>query len=188
MDSFFVSDVNGSKYAVTHLVDAFSLYQIAVVSLNPLASSITSLVRDRWIGVFGPPQTLMSDGGREFEGVLEMVLRAFQVYHDVVPPTAHWRMALAERHGAVLKLMVMKVIKEKSISGLDEMRSAVVASTAARNLQARVAGYSPMQLVFGKENPFPGNLMDTMENGYMHRLPVGRSLVGGGFIPPLLGH
>ena len=25
-----------------------------------------------------------------------------------------------------------------------------------------------MQLVFGKENPFPGNLMETMENGYMH--------------------
>eukprot|EP00435_Cladocopium_sp_Y103_P022595 s3351_g5.t1 len=110
----------------------------------------------------------MSDGGREFEGALEMVLRAFQVYHDIVPPTAHWRMALGERHGAVLKLMIMRVIKEKSISGLDEVKSAVVASTAARNLQARVAGYSPMQLVFGKENPFPGNIMDTLENGYMH--------------------
>ena len=97
-----------------------------------------------------------------------MLLRTFQVYHDIVPPTAHWRMALAERHGAVLKLMIMKVVKEKSIMGIDELQSAVVASTAARNMQARVSGFSPMQLVLGRENPLPGNLMDAMEHGYLH--------------------
>ena len=77
-------------------------------------------------------------------------------------------MVLAERHGAVLKLMIMKIVKEKSIMGLDEMQSAVVASTASRNFQARVSGFSPMQLVFGRENALPGNLMDVMEHGYLH--------------------
>eukprot|EP00438_Fugacium_kawagutii_P019634 Skav232807 [mRNA] locus=scaffold614:489248:497143:- [translate_table: standard] len=168
MDTFFVWDANNFKYAVTHLLDAFSLYQIAICAVSPSASTTTHLVRDRWIAVFGPPQTLMSDGGTEFGGSLEMVLKAFQVYHDIVPPTAHWRMALGERHGAVLKLMVMKVIKEKTIMGLDEMQSATVSATAARNLQVRLAGYSPMQRVFGRENPMPGNLMDVLENGHMN--------------------
>lgn len=116
-----------------------------------------------------------------------MVLRSFQVYHDIVPPTAHWRMALAERHGAVLKLMLMKIVKEKTIIGLDEMQSAVVAATSARNLQARVSGYSPMQLVFGRENPIPGNLMDTLENGYMH-FQLTDPMSTGGFLQTLLGH
>ena len=168
MDSFFVWDANDFKYAVTHMVDAFSLYQIAWASVNPSAAATTHLVRDKWIAIFGPPQTIMSDGGTEFGGSLEMLLRTFQVYHDIVPPTAHWRMALAERHGAVLKLMIMKVVKEKSIMGIDELQSAVVASTAARNMQARVSGFSPMQLVLGRENPLPGNLMDAMEHGYLH--------------------
>ena len=172
MDTFYVWDANNFKFAVTHLVDAFSLYQIAVASTNASSNVVTHLVRDLWISVFGPPQTLMTDGGREFEGNLELVLKTFQVFHDIVPPTAHWRMALAERHGAVLKLMIMKVIKEKSIMGMGEMQSAVVASTASRNMQARVSGYSPMQLVFGKENFLPGNLMDAMEHGYLHYQPT----------------
>lgn len=110
--------------------------------------------------------TLVTDGGSEFSGTLESVLRTFQVYHDVVPPTAHWRMALAERRGAVLKLMIMKIIKEKTV-GLEEMKSAVTCATAARNYQARVSGFSPMQLVFGRETPVPGNLMDVLEKGHM---------------------
>ena len=167
MDTFYVWDAQGLKYAVTHLVDAFSLYQVALVAKDASASTTTRLVRDRWIGTFGPPMTLMTDGGSEFSGTLESVLRTFQVYHDVVPPTAHWRMALAERHGAVLKLMLMKIIKEKSVMGLEEMKSAAACATAARNYQARVSGFSPVQLVFGRESPIPGNLMDVLEKGHM---------------------
>ncbi|CAK8989357.1 Uncharacterized protein SCF082_LOCUS1772, partial [Durusdinium trenchii] len=140
---------------------------VALVAKDASASTTTRLVRDRWIGTFGPPMTLMTDGGSEFSGTLESVLRTFQVYHDVVPPTAHWRMALAERHGAVLKLMLMKIIKEKSVMGLEEMKSAAACATAARNYQARVSGFSPVQLVFGRENPIPGNLMDVLEKGHM---------------------
>ena len=81
------------------------------------------LLRDKWIAAFGPPQVLMSDGGSEFCGSLEALLRTFQVFHDMVPPTAHWRMAIAERHGAVLKLMLMKVIKEQSVAGIEEVQT-----------------------------------------------------------------
>lgn len=90
MDTFYVWDAQSLKKAVTHLVDAFSLYQVAIVSKDPLASTTTRLDRDRWIRTFGPPTTLMTDGGSEFNGTLESVLRTFQVYHDIVPPTAHW--------------------------------------------------------------------------------------------------
>ena len=167
MDTFYVWDAQSLKYAVTHLVDAFSLYQVAIVSKDPSAATTTRLVRDRWIGTFGPPMTLMTDGGTEFSGTLESVLRTFQVYHDIIPPTAHWRMALAERHGAVLKLMIMKIVKEKTVMGLEEMKSAVTCATAARNYQARVSGFSPVQLVLGRENPMPDNIMDVLEKGHM---------------------
>ncbi|CAL1140460.1 unnamed protein product [Cladocopium goreaui] len=119
-DTFYVWDANNDKYAVTHVLDSFSLYQIAYL------------------------------------------LVTFAVFHDVVPPSAHWRMALAERHGAVLKVLLMKVIKETTVVGLEDLKQAVVSVTASRNRQARVSGFSPIQLVFGKECGAPNNLMDTL--------------------------
>ena len=46
--------------------------------------------------------------------------------------------------------------------GLEDLKQAVVSVTASRNRQARVAGFSPIQLVFGKECGAPNNLMDTL--------------------------
>ena len=95
---------------MTHVVDAFALYQVAVVNKEPSANKTLALLRDTWFTTFGPPTILMSDQGSGFHGVLGDFLQTFAVFHDMTPPTAHWRMALAERHGAVLKLMIMKVV------------------------------------------------------------------------------
>eukprot|EP00435_Cladocopium_sp_Y103_P046235 s919_g13.t1 len=161
-DTFYVWDSNNEKFAVTHVLDAFALYQIAAAAKDPSADVSSKLLRDRWFGVFGPPSVLMTDQGTEFRGILEPLLNVFAVFHDVVPPTAHWRMSLAERHGAVLKVLLMKVIKEVTLVGLEELQMAVVQVTAARNRQARVSGFSPVQLVFGKDCSMPQNLMDTL--------------------------
>ena len=88
----------------------------------------------------------------------------------MVPPTAHWRMSLAERHGAVLKVLLMKIIKEQSIIGLQQLQMAVVAATAARNSQARIAGYSPTQLVFGRDTTLPTNMMEALAGHFQFQL------------------
>ena len=132
------------------MVDAFSLYQMAIASVDAAAQSTVSLLRDGWIRAFGAPNVLMTDQGPEFQGAVEGILRTFSVYPDMVPPSASWRMGLAERHGAVLKLMVMKIIKEKTVMGLEEVETTVAAAVAARNLQSRVSGFSPIQLIFGR--------------------------------------
>ena len=87
-DTFYVWDAKATKFAVTHLVDAFSLYQMAIVSVDASAQSTVSLLRDGWIrafGDFGAPNVLMTDQGPEFQGVVEGILRTFSVYHDMGP-------------------------------------------------------------------------------------------------------
>ena len=169
-DSFYIWDAAGEKFCVTHVLDAFSLYQIAVAAKDPSSELTTALLRDRWIGVFGPPAVLMTDQGSEFKGTLEPLLQTFAIFHEMVPPTAHWRMSLAERHGAVLKVILMKMTKEHSILGLDDLQTAVVSACASRNRHARVAGFSPIQLVFGKDTSIPTNLMDAMAGQFQFQL------------------
>ena len=142
-DTFYVWDAKATKFAVTHVLDAFSLYQMAIATVDASAQSTLSLLRDGWIRAFGAPNVLMTDQGPEFQGQVESLLRTFSIYHDMVPPSASWRMGLAERHGSVLKLLVMKIIKEKTVIGLEEVQTAVASAVASRNLQARVAGNFP---------------------------------------------
>ena len=49
----------------------------------------------------------MTDQGSEFKEVLEPFLATFGVLHEMVPPTAHWRMSLAERHGPALSVFLL---------------------------------------------------------------------------------
>lgn len=132
-DFFHIWDTNQMRYTVTHVMCAFSMYIQAILVKDANAQTTAELIRDRWIQVFGPPSVLMSDQGSEFMGQLEPMLKAFAVMHEVVPPTAHWRMALAERHGAVLKLMMMKMVNEVSANNINDMRMVLSSAITARN-------------------------------------------------------
>ncbi|CAE7216981.1 psaC [Symbiodinium sp. CCMP2592] len=143
-DAFFIWDSDGTKYAVIHAVDAFSMYT----------------------GVFGPPDIVMTDAGSEFAAHTEALLRAFDVQHEMVPPTVKWRMGLAERHGAVLKLLVMKTVKTTTAKGYSETKECVLAAVAARNRQMRVGGFSPAQIVLGKDVAIPAALLQQISSGH----------------------
>lgn len=171
-DSFHIWDTNQMRYTVTHVMCAFSMYIQAILVKDANAQTTAELIRDRWIQVFGPPSVLMSDQGSEFMGQLEPMLKTFAVMHEVVPPTAHWRVALAERHGAVLKLMMMKMVNEVSANNINDMRMVLSSAITARNQQARISGFSPLQLVFGKDVNIPPNLMMALEGQLKYHMAM----------------
>jgi hypothetical protein len=64
----------------------------------------------------------------------------------------------------------MKMTKEQTILGLEDLQTAVVSACASRNRHARVAGFSPIQLVFGKDTSIRTNLMDAMAGQFQFQL------------------
>ena len=165
-DVFFVWDSAGEKYAVAHIVDAFSLYMVAQGGVSPRSDWISTVIKQRWLGVFGPPECLMTDAGNEYSSEVETMARSYNIFHDIVPPTAKWRMGLAERHGAVLKLLVMKTIVEVTAKGYREVSECVLSAVAARNRQVRVGGFSPTQIVLGKDVAISSSLLEQLEKGH----------------------
>ena len=165
-DVFFVWDSRKEKFAVVHAVDAFSLYQVATLLVQPQAQMVASFLRNSWIGVFGPPEVLMSDAGTEYAAETEELLRSYDVHHEMVPPSAKWRMGLAERHGAVLKLLVMKTVHATTAKGYHETKECLIAAVAARNRQTRVGGFSPVQIVLGKDLAIPSSILDQIGRGH----------------------
>ena len=165
-DAFYIWDSDGTKYAVIHAVDAFSMYQAASLLPSTRSDRVAHFLKNHWIGVFGPPEIVMTDAGSEFAAQTESLLRAFDIQHEIVPPTAKWRMGLAERHGAILKLLVMKTVETTTAKGYAETKECVLAAVAARNRQMRVGGFSPAQIVLGKDMVIPSSLLQQLSSGH----------------------
>ena len=166
-DTFYIWDSTGAKFAATHYIDALTDYQVADLTDRPDSSFSREVFQDLWLAVFGPPDVLVTDGGPEFMGSVSVMLDLFGVVQEVVPEGAKWRLGQAERHGAVLKLMVMKMVKSLDLKGLKDMRHAVLASVAAKNRTLNRGGISPMQAVTGRNTMIPGSLMQQLASGHV---------------------
>ena len=166
-DSFFVWDYEGKKFGVVHFIDALTDYQIADAAEYPTSKFTSRLLRNQWYGVFGPPDVLLTDGGREFLGVMETTNEIFGVQHEILPDGAKWRLGHAERHGAVLKIMIMKMVKSHTLKGLEDIRMAAGAAVAAKNRLTNNGGASPLQAVTGKQSLIPASLMTQICSGKM---------------------
>ena len=165
-DSFFVWNHKQKKFGVTHYVDGLTDFQVADATVNPDSTFAKQVLQDQWLAVFGPPDLLITDGGPEFAGSTQALLELLGVFHEVVPEGAKWRLGQAERHGAILKLMIMRMVKALGLSGLDDMRQAVLAATTTKNRICNRAGVSPMQAVTGRNSLLPASMMQQLTSGH----------------------
>ena len=166
-DSFYVWDLEDRRFNVTHMIDSLTEYHIGVASEQPNATTSAELLQARWCAVFGPPQLFQTDGGKEFEDVVERITRLLDFRHEVVPPSAKWRQGQVERHGAIVKLMMMRVIHAQQIRGLELIRLAATACFAAKNRLSNKMGLSPLQAVTGRNTTLPHSVMEQLGSGHV---------------------
>ena len=166
-DSFYVWDMDEKRYNVTHMIDSLTEYHIGVASDQPNSQTSAELLQARWCAVFGPPQLFQTDGGKEFEDVVERITRLMDFRHEVVPPSAKWRQGQVERHGAIVKLMIMRVVHSQQIRGLEQLRLATTASFAAKNRLSNKMGLSPLQAVTGRNTTLPHSVMEQLGSGHV---------------------
>lgn len=166
-DTFFVWDSKNVKYGVVHFVDELTDYHVADCATRVDSVFAASVLRDQWYGVFGPPDVLLTDGGMEFAGAVETLNDLMGVLHEQVPEGAKWRLGHGERHGSILKLMLLKMMRGMSLDGCDDMRMAVTAACAAKNRLCNHGGISPLQAVTGRNAVIPASLMTQICSGKM---------------------
>ena len=68
----------------------------------------------------------------------------YGVRAEVVQPAARFKHGLPERHGAVAKLMLLRVISQLTITTEIDLRYAVGMVFQAKKWLARSAGFSPV--------------------------------------------
>ena len=155
--SMDIKEINGIK--VLHMIDHGTRYSVAVRIKSKEASEIIDVIFKYWIAYFGTPTSFLTDNGREFNNSLFRDMA--QNLNIIVRTTAAqspWSNGLNERHNGLLGESVKKTLEDVKC----DFDIALAMAVSAKNTLHNFNGYSPNQLVFGRNPNYPSFLNDQL--------------------------
>ena len=160
-----VGEIEERKFLV--IVDMATKYCQAYWMRDKKPETVMKILCDGWFAIFGAPAKILSDNGGEFqnEKVRGMTER-WNIKILVTAAGSPWSNGLCEKTVGILKESLRKM-RDEEVDDNTALRWVV----CARNCLMNNGGFSPNQLVFGK-NPILPNLMGeessspaSLENG-----------------------
>ena len=144
---------------VLHMIDHASRFSTACLLRNKKTETVIQAVMQNWIQIFGQPQSFLTDNGGEFVNsqLLELAEK-FNISLKTTAAESAWSNGMCERHNAVIEDMVNKVQADTRCN----MSLALSWAISAKNSLYNVYGFSPNQLVFGKNCNFPAVHLDKL--------------------------
>lgn len=137
---------------VLHMIDHATRYSSACTVPNKKKETIVRAILQNWIRLFGSPDYFLSDNGGEFinDEMIEMA-EQFNIFPKTTAAESAWSNGMVERHNEILADLVRKVQHENNCS----FQIALHWALAAKNSLINVYGFSPNQLVFGRNIELP---------------------------------
>ena len=154
MDLFFFK-----KSIVLHLCDTATRYSRAVEISSKSTGAVIAAVFQMWIGIFGSPEKILTDGGGEFSS--DEFRTMGEALNTVIMSTSTesaWQNGINERHNGILKHMLERILQDNKVS----LQVALAWACSAKNALANVYGFAPNQLVFGRNTNHPNVLDDKL--------------------------
>ena len=140
---------------IIHMLDTVTRFSSAATIDNKSADEIITKIFERWIAIFGKPQTFMSDNGSEFVNEkFNDLCSHMDIHIRTSPSESPWCNGAVERHNGLLADMI-NAVKEETGCSTD---IAVAWAVNSKNSLNNVFGFSSHQLVFGKNPEVPGIL------------------------------
>ena len=110
---------------------------------------------NNWIAYFGAPQKMLTDSGGEVANeTFREMNEKLNVCSDTTAAESPWSNGIVERHNAILYESMMKTINDTHC----DPEIALAWAVSAKNTLQTNAGYSPSQLVFGRNVNLPSVL------------------------------
>ncbi|CAK0817009.1 unnamed protein product [Prorocentrum cordatum] len=131
---------------------------------NPEASEVRKFYELCWVSWAGQPEeAIMVGRARSFLGEFADYLEQEGVRLGSAALASPWHIGKMERRDGIWNSMLTRVVHDKQVAGLVEMRTAVTECNRAKNTLARRAGFSPYLWVLGRDVRLPASLADDAE-------------------------
>ena len=140
-----------------HMIDHATRYRQACFIKNKQCATIVKSILKFWISIFGSPNKFLSDNGGEFvnEEFNEMAEK-FNITVLTTAAESPWSNGLCEKHNGIIGDMIHKTMND----GVHDLELAIHWCITAKNALHNVYGYSPNQLVFGRNPNYPAVYSD----------------------------
>ena len=130
--------------------------------MEPITGKSAEEVYQRFVNGYlleeGTPLFILTDNGGEFTGEeMRIVTSYLNVYKDTTGAEAPWMNGLNERNHALADNILRQVVRDYPDM---DLATAIAWACAAKNSLSTVYGYSPFQLVFGKNPRLPNVIND----------------------------
>ena len=141
----------GTSYQQVKILEGDGAHKTAEATWNTFV--------DTWVRIFGFPEILVCDPGKEFEGYFGEMCAAHGVAQLPTDARAPWQNGRTERAGAEWKKQFKLAVRRATPTNDSEWRMLGDLCCQARNRYFNRSGFSPMQRVFGVSHRLPGTLL-----------------------------
>ena len=129
----------------------------------------------QWTRIFGPPQKVYDDLGKEFRGTFEKFMDEQSIFLDPASLETPEQRGITERAGRTFKEILAKTLHQVGCEDWNTWEEAVAQVNMTVNRLMNRSGYSPAQRVFGYNPRLPGGLLSggVNDSGTASRYQVG---------------
>ncbi|KAI8519243.1 hypothetical protein Bbelb_025000 [Branchiostoma belcheri] len=144
----------GSQYLL-YFVDEFSRLTVAKRISRKHPKEVVDAFMELWLACgYGIPEQIMVDNGGAFtaEEIMEFTSR-MNIKVNSTAGHSPFSNGVCERNHAVMDVMLEKLVYENTKTPIDQL---IEWACTAKNAMGMFAGYSPYQIVFGRNPVLPG--------------------------------
>ena len=150
LDIVYIRDITGQNFPVLGIIDECTHLHQACILESRLPEEVLRKFVQTWSQPFGFPLVCRLDADGSFRAAFEEHLDATGTFADFVPPEAHHRMGLIERHNATLRAIAERVIDAQGVVGFNQMEMAIAGATFSKNSCTWSSGRPPYIAAFGR--------------------------------------
>ena len=143
---------------ILYMIDMYSRFTSAAYISRKTCNEVVDKFMTCWVAPYGTPGAILNDNGGEFTGEeLKQLKEVLGAVDCTTAAEAPWQNGICERNHAVVDNILSRVCEDFPDMRLD---TAIAWACTAKNTLQQVYGFSPYQLVFGRNPKLPNILSD----------------------------
>jgi hypothetical protein len=145
---------------ILYMIDVFSRFTVAKIINRKKPEQVIDTLMEKWVSVFGTPSKFITDNGGEFSNE-EMQLAAdkLNIIHNTTGANSPWQNGLCERNHATVDNILEAL--EQDYSNIP-LQTLLIWACVAKNSMLMVQGFSPYQIMFGRNPKLPNIITDPL--------------------------
>ena len=164
VDIFEVKDADNTRYSILSMVDQGTCFQQACVvregGSQPSSQACFKAFQEKWSSWAGQPHEVVTDRGLHNRGAFAQGLASRGTTVTTIGVESPEMIGRTERHGGLLKAMIVRTIAELKLIGSESIAEATNQCVITKNSMSRVKGFAPAQWVLGRLPREPGTVFE----------------------------